>query len=374
MLARTISTLAVALVVGGALTHATPVSAQDNREEARTHFNRGVEAFEAGTFEQALDAFQEAYRLAPHPSVRVNMANCYERLGRPIEAIFHFQRFLAESESVPAAQRREVQAAVRRLEGQIGNVTFRVSPDGALVRIDGQEIRRAPIGEAVRLMPGSHTVEVRLDGYLSVRREFIVEGGQPADIEIRLERGTDPEPTPTEPTPTETVTEPTGPVETGGTTEGSADLGAASGDASGGGDLESGASADGGGFSLSTPTIIAGAATGALLVGTIIVGSLALGASSDFDLAVERSNDPSLSPAERSLARQDGLDAKDRADTLALVTDIMLVGTLLGAGATAFFLIQDLGSSGEERASGPRLRLTAGATPSGAGVMLSGEI
>ena len=50
--------------------------AQDDREQARIQFERGVGLYESHDYEGALASFQEAYRLAPHPTVRVNMANC----------------------------------------------------------------------------------------------------------------------------------------------------------------------------------------------------------------------------------------------------------------------------------------------------------
>ena len=317
----------------GALLATSPAEAQDSRAQARENFNAGVAAFEAGSWERALEAFQEAYRLAPHPSVRVNMANCYERLNRPLEALFHYESFLSEAADAPPAQRREVQSAIDELRGRIGEVTLRIAPDGALVRLDESEVRRAPIMNTIRMTAGSHLVEVRAEGYQSVRREFVVEGGQPAEIAIRLERGEDPvaeplpevtespvvegDPLPAEavaaPPPSEPMTE-EAPVDDGG----------------------------GGGFEITTPTIIGAAATGALLVGTVITGVLALGANSDFEDAVARSNDTSLPRGERLLARQDGEDAASRANTLSAVTDVLLVSTIVAAGATValFFLTQ----------------------------------
>jgi len=354
-----------ALVVG-ALAAAAPAQAQDAREEARENFNAGVASFEAGSYQEALASFQEAYRLAPHPSVRVNMANCYEHLNRPLEAIFHYERFLSEAADAPPAQRREVQAALEEQEGRVGEVTLQIAPDGALVRIDESEVRRAPIMGAIRMVAGNHLLEVRAEGYRSVRRELVVEGGQPAEIAIRLERGADPDPTP--------LPAVTGP------TEGAAGVGVPP-------DQTDPAQAQpdpapeptpvddggGGGYVLTTPTIIAGAATGALLVGTVITGILALGANSDFENAVERSNDRSISGAERRQARQDGLDAQDRANTLSTVTDVLLITTIIGAGATAaiFFLTQP--DDDEDVAEGLRIRgASAAATPDGGAVMLSG--
>ena len=84
-------------------------AAQDNKAKARALFGEGVAAFDRGDFENALESFTQAYRLAPHPAVRVNMANCYEQLGRYAEATFNYQRFLEESEgNVSPEQRREV--------------------------------------------------------------------------------------------------------------------------------------------------------------------------------------------------------------------------------------------------------------------------
>ncbi|MBW2465648.1 MAG: PEGA domain-containing protein, partial [Deltaproteobacteria bacterium] len=193
---------ALALVL---LAVTAPALAQDARDQARQNFGAGVEAFEAGQYESALTSFQEAYRLAPHPSVRVNMANCYEHLRRPLEAMFHYEHFLTESPDAPPAQRAEVEEALRSLRGQVGEVTVRVVPDGALVRIDEAEVRRTPILHTIRMVPGSHLLEVRAEGYQSVRREFVVEGGQPADISIRLERGED---TVAEPLPVVTAVAP----------------------------------------------------------------------------------------------------------------------------------------------------------------------
>ena len=157
MTIRFVSTLvAVWLASAGAL-------AQDDDareiEQARAEFNRGVERYQAQDWRGALEAFQEAYRLRPHPSVRVNMANCYEQLDRPMEAIFHFERFIAESgNDITPEQRRDVQAALGRLRRTVGELSLRISPDGAQVRIDGAETRRAPITEVVRLAAGPHTV------------------------------------------------------------------------------------------------------------------------------------------------------------------------------------------------------------------------
>ncbi len=332
-------------------------AAQDDaaRERARSEFGRGVERYEAGDFSGALEAFQEAYRLAPHPSVRVNMANCYEELGRPLEAIFHFERFLQESEGVSAAQRREIEGTLERLRGRVGEVTLRVQPDGALVTIDGAETRRAPVMEPIRMTAGNHTIEVTLEGYAPVRRELVVEAGQPANVEVTLEPGS----AATE--PAEGVTAPT-PAEGGDEPGETAETGEAGAETSAGATAE----APSGGFRLSMPVLIAGGASAALLVGGVATGIAALSADADFEDSVVACDRGRGDPA----ACDEGRDAADRASTLALVTDILIAGAVVGAGVTAYLFLTQEGS-GTERASRPRV--TPVATPHGGGLVLTGD-
>jgi hypothetical protein len=118
------------------------------------------------------------------------------------------------------------------------------------------------------------------------------------------------------------------------------------------------------------PTIIAAAGTGALLIGTIVTGVMALSANSEFEDYVALSTDPSLSAAQRMQARQNGLDTKSRADTLALVTDILLIGTIVAAGVTVLlFFLQDNGES-----SSASLNAVPVALPGGGGLVLSGQL
>ncbi len=313
-------------------------SAQDDREQARIQFERGVGLYESHDYAGALEAFQEAYRLAPHPTVRVNMANCYEHLNRPIEAIFHFERFLAESPNAPRPQRREVEAAVTRLRATVGEVRLAVAPDGARVVIDDAETRRAPVLEPILMTAGEHTVVVTMDGYRTARETIRIAGGDSQRVSIRLERGTD-EPVvaatgpttgpTTEPEPAaepadEPIAEPTDePV-----AETAAEDAEPIVDEGGGGGFT---------FRLTTPIIIFGASTAALGIGAIVTGALAIDYNNQFEDSVARVN--MTSGAERRQARADGQSAADTANALSIATDVLIVGTIAAAGATAFFII-----------------------------------
>lgn len=164
---------------------ATAGGSGSSRNQARYLFERGVDYYRTGRYEQALESFQQAYNVRPSPAVRVNIANCYDQMNRPLEAIFHFERFLSESD-INANQRREVEVAVKRLRGKVGEVTIQVIPEGASVLIDSGQRRQAPLAEAVPMIAGKHTIDVTHPDYRAERREIDVQGGKPMAVSIIL--------------------------------------------------------------------------------------------------------------------------------------------------------------------------------------------
>jgi|GEM_PF-1675073 len=71
---------------------AQPVDDQaDSR--AREIFVNGVELYEEGRYDLAIEAFQEAYRLSRRPDLLFNIANTFEKLDQLPEAIDALQRY-----------------------------------------------------------------------------------------------------------------------------------------------------------------------------------------------------------------------------------------------------------------------------------------
>lgn len=337
LLSRSFGALSAA-ALACSLTVAAPARAQtdDERARARAEFERGVAAFGSSEFQTALDAFQEAYRLAPHPSVRLNIANCYQQMARPVEALFHFEHYLTEASSVPAAQRREIEATIRGLRGRVGTLTLQVTPDGAEIVIDGSARRRAPVSEPVRVIAGDHEVVISLDGFVRETQTVHVDGGGDTRVAVRLRRletvAALETVTPVETTRTETATQ----SSTETSTESSAEDVATEPDER---IPEEEPSDEGGGIRLTAPFFIAGGITVAAAIGWGVTGGLALSENDAFEADVVRANDATLSDAVRAEARVDGMDHADSARSLAIASDVLLVTTLVGLGATTFFFI-----------------------------------
>lgn len=79
---------------------------------------RGVDLYTQGSYASAWLEFTSAYQLVPKTALLNNMARCEVRIGRPVEALQHFKRYIAvnpdDSDGVYIRQE------IARLEGEIG--------------------------------------------------------------------------------------------------------------------------------------------------------------------------------------------------------------------------------------------------------------
>lgn len=105
--------LAVAVAV--ASLHAAPAHA-DKRSQAMAQFEQGEKLYTKGKYEEALKAFQRAYKLEAVPLLFVNIAQCHRQLGNHEAAIASLERYLeAEPEADNRAEIEELLASERAL-------------------------------------------------------------------------------------------------------------------------------------------------------------------------------------------------------------------------------------------------------------------
>jgi iron complex outermembrane receptor protein len=94
-----------------------PAAADDAR--ARELYQNGAVLYEEGRYEDAIAAWEEAYRLSGRAALLYNMANAYERAGRWKEAMDSLQRYRAyASADERETLDRRIRNIDRRLEEQ----------------------------------------------------------------------------------------------------------------------------------------------------------------------------------------------------------------------------------------------------------------
>jgi len=85
-------------------------------EGAQDWFDRGYAHYQAGRFEKALHAFEEAYKLYPLANFLYNEAACLERMGRKEEAAQMYGRYLAGNPTATDAEK--VKKRIAKLRGE----------------------------------------------------------------------------------------------------------------------------------------------------------------------------------------------------------------------------------------------------------------
>jgi hypothetical protein len=102
--------LAAVVLAAAVVAPAAPATASDGRgREAR-------EAFAAGRYQDALDAFARLYAEQRHPNYLWNIARCYQNLGEPVAAIRNFREYLRAAKEVTPDERRTVDRYIAEME------------------------------------------------------------------------------------------------------------------------------------------------------------------------------------------------------------------------------------------------------------------
>jgi len=87
-----------AALVASLLLAASPTLAASGKDpleaQARDEFKKGQTAYNLGHFEDARQAYSEAYRLKAHPALLFNIAQCERQLGNWEKAAFGYRRFM----------------------------------------------------------------------------------------------------------------------------------------------------------------------------------------------------------------------------------------------------------------------------------------
>jgi tetratricopeptide (TPR) repeat protein len=218
------SLLAVVLALSP-FAHAQPKASvpPEKMAEAKSYFEAGAKAFDAGEFETAIQAFTQAYKIVPRDNLVFSIAQAHRRqyvaTGDEAHAkasIDFYRRYLA---AVPAGGRRaEAVKALEDLESRVKSapepgkgVDLPAAPvadktrifinsrtPGAVFTVDGGE--EIPVARSVEVKAGAHKIRVSAPGHLA--EDVTVEAregelvpqsvdlrAQPAHLRIRADSG-----------------------------------------------------------------------------------------------------------------------------------------------------------------------------------------
>jgi hypothetical protein len=200
------------LALAGLLTARLPAAlAQSSLDKARIYFDAGVQAYGAGRYAAAVEAFTEAYGLAPKPTVLFSLAQAERRQFTAArdprylrDAVAHFHRYL---DQIPEGGRRaDAVDALAELDVMGGHLDaaalagassaapatapqarliVSTATRDAVISVDGVDHQELPVIQA--LTAGKHRVHASAPGYVEEDREITAVQGLVIPLEFVLQ-------------------------------------------------------------------------------------------------------------------------------------------------------------------------------------------
>jgi len=276
---------------------AQPATKPDDSAEARTRYKKGMDLYEEGAFDAALTELQRAYDLAPSYKILYNVALVYMQLNDFAGALRNFRKYLDDGgKKIDQKRRADVEKEIAKLQSRVANIELSVNVEGAEVTVDDLDVGETPLDAPLVVNAGKRKIGVSKSGYVPANKVVVVAGGDKKKLALELRPGNAPAATP-------------GPAPSSGGATPSKTTPTQSGPAPKG---------------RKVPWLWWGV-TGGLAAGTAVVGVVTLGAQKDLD-------DKKAHPADR----QSLDDAANKTRTLAIVTDVLLVGTVAVGGYATY--------------------------------------
>jgi hypothetical protein len=178
----------VALCICTSLAGVPPVGAQttDDRVAAESLFTSGRALMQAGKYLDACQKFEASRRLEPALGTTLNLANCYEKLGRTASAWAEFKSAAAEAQRVNDASRKAT--ALKRaaaLERKLSRLWLQAGDPSISVLRNGEPVDAGVLGNAIPVDPGTHELEARAAGKVPWKHTVEVKGAG-ATVEVRI--------------------------------------------------------------------------------------------------------------------------------------------------------------------------------------------
>lgn len=91
-----------------------PPPSQKDIDDAKVHYRAGKLHYDNGKHKEAVEEFEESYRLSRRADLLYNLALCYEKLGRKKDAAARLRTYLERKPN--ADDRAEVESWIKQLE------------------------------------------------------------------------------------------------------------------------------------------------------------------------------------------------------------------------------------------------------------------
>ena len=173
----------------------TAAAAQDDATvaAAREIANQGLEAYDAGRYEEAADKLSRAYEVVKLPTVALLTARALAKAGKLVRASEVYLQatrleaaggFRADQEKAQADAARERAELMPRIPSLIVEVEG-AEPKDVVATVDGKQVPMALLGAGYVVDPGTRRVEAKV-GLVAVTEEVVLKEGERKSVTLRF--------------------------------------------------------------------------------------------------------------------------------------------------------------------------------------------
>jgi hypothetical protein len=171
-----------------------PTASPEAKAKAQTLLREGARLYEKGVLLPALEKFNEAYAEFPSPKLLFNIGQASRDLGRFVDAMVAFERFLDEDPEAPADMIDEAKKSMAELQSKLGKLRIQCSRAGAEISVDGKPVGISPITQPIWAAQGSHQVTARHPATIPAVEDVDVNPGWVHTVVMTLQPLVEPQP------------------------------------------------------------------------------------------------------------------------------------------------------------------------------------
>jgi serine/threonine-protein kinase len=152
-----------------------------NVKRAEQLFQEGRALVEAGKFAEACPKFEESQRLDPGLGTLLNLAACYEEVGKLASALTAFRSAEEQARAAGTSEKKREQTAAERaraIESRVARLTITLAtldrPADFVVTRDGIPVPPLDFGRRIPVDPGTIVIEAKAAGFEPYRTEVVI--------------------------------------------------------------------------------------------------------------------------------------------------------------------------------------------------------
>lgn len=164
-----------------------PTTEEGKRAEGKARYERGVDAYSAGRYKDAIDLFLQADSLAPSAALSFNIARAYEKISDDASTLQwyrDFRRRAPDAKNGPEVDEHIHQLELVLAKKGVQQLTVLSTPFGATVVVDEQPMGVTPY--TGQLPPGTHKVVLSLRGYADSEHKVELAADRAQDLSVPM--------------------------------------------------------------------------------------------------------------------------------------------------------------------------------------------